>query len=32
MVQRVGESKKKNEEINEKYPHYKDVNENALTV
>lgn len=31
-VQRVGESKKKNEKINEKYSHYKDVNGNALTV
>ncbi|ABY46445.1 hypothetical protein BcerKBAB4_5453 (plasmid) [Bacillus mycoides KBAB4] len=26
------ESKKKGEEINDKYPHYKDVNEDALTV
>ncbi len=31
-VQQVEESKNKDEEINDKYPHYKDVHEDASTV
>nr|WP_257154015.1 hypothetical protein [Bacillus cereus] len=31
-LQQVEESKNKDEEINDKYPHYKDVHEDASTV